>query len=91
MFIFVFGFIMTYVVARLLKGIYCPEFMQTFFIKFCHDFTTLPALNDLTKLVGSQIIGGTSVDKNFIATKSIKIFENFSKFGMSHNLVKHFW
>ena len=82
---------MTNVVARCMRAIVCPEFLQMFFIKFCHDAKTLPAVHDLTKLVGSLVIGGSSVDKNFIATKSIKIFENFSKFGMSHNLIKQFW
>mmetsp|Transcript_28220 Transcript_28220/g.42710 ORF Transcript_28220/g.42710 Transcript_28220/m.42710 type:complete len:163 (+) Transcript_28220:910-1398(+) len=82
---------MTNVVCRFLNSICIPEVLQMFYVKLARDLRCLPSLNDFTKYIGSQVIGGESRCENFVATTSVKLFENFVRFGMSRNMVTHFW
>ena len=89
--IWTYGVILSNIVCRFTNKIQLPENLIVYFVKLLSEFKFLPALNDLTQYFASLVLGGHPLDKQFVVTKSIKIFQNQANFGMSSGLVKQYW
>lgn len=89
--IWAYGCILTNLVCRFTEKIQLPESLVMFFVKIMSQFKYIPAVNDLVKYLASLVLGGHPLDKNFVVTKSIKIFQSQSNFGMSSGLVRQYW
>lgn len=79
-----FGHLSVHILPKFTSKVYIPDCMVPFMVKLLNDIKNMPALNDLCTYLSAQCMGGPSLGKQAILTKTAKIFHSTLSFGFSN-------
>jgi hypothetical protein len=80
-----------FILPNFTRKVYFPDCVVPAMVKLLNDIKNMPALNDLCTYLCAQCMGGPSLGKQAILTKTAKIFHSTLSFGFSNQMAAHMY